>query len=86
MMDPKTSRLLLTIGAAAGMLTFLGTFGGTVWSIVEFFRTITPPPGANGGLASVSMGVDALPLLLGLAGLVAFVLCLRSLRKSRPSR
>jgi hypothetical protein len=80
-MKPSHKRLLLSLGAAAGMLTFLYLIG----EVVEIVRVLTwrPPPGS--GIATISVGVTPIPVAF--LGLVAFILCLRALRRlPRPPR
>jgi hypothetical protein len=79
-MAPQTKRLLLSIGAALGMLTFLYEGVETVQVLWWFFSYVQSQTG-NGGLASISAGLGMLPM--SLIGLVVFVLCVRALRRLR---
>jgi hypothetical protein len=80
-MNPASSRVLLSIGAALGMLIFLATFGETVWQLVE----LTPNRPGGGGLCGLGVAVVEASLLLGVGGLIVFLLCARSLRALRKS-
>jgi hypothetical protein len=79
-MEPKRSRarILLAVGAAAGMLTFLVMIGGSLWPLIVLLF-------AEGGSGGVMLGIGVVPLGLGVAGLVAFLLCARSLRRGRQT-
>jgi hypothetical protein len=82
-MHPASSRVLLSVGAAVGMLIFLTTAGAAVWGLVSLMNLRTAH--GNGGLASVSVGIGLVPLLLGAGGLIAFLLCARRLKALRKS-
>jgi hypothetical protein len=78
-MKLETKRLLLSIGAAAGMLTFLYEGWETVDTLTAVFSYVSHLPPEGGGLATISFGLGMLPMAL--IGLAVFVLCLRALRK-----